>query len=256
MIKSEIIRVISVLLVLEFIFPNLIFAKERLAVMSLKAKGEVPQELADTISVEMRNQIQKFGMHEVISKEDMDTLAERTAAVQKAGCEENLCLITFGNQLNSRYMVAGSLAKLEEKYHIGIRILDTEGENAGVRARASRDCSCSEDELLKLGRVLSAELLYNYQRGMAPGKDVSSEERDEYDAKLAGIESLYEHVKDENIIDEDRSWFWRYKWWILGGIVIAAAGAAAAGGGGGSSSDPVATPAGSTQPTGPVGVSW
>jgi len=234
--NDKIRNFLCLFLVFHLIFPPFLLAKERLAVMSLKTQNPKQQWLADTISVEIRNEIHKLEIFEVVSQEDIDALAVRSASLQKLGCEDNQCLITFGNQLGSRFMVAGTMAKLKEKYHIGIRLLDTGGGDAGVKARTSRDCSCTEGELLKVARVLSVKLLRNYYKGSVNSKPKNSEIAKVHSRQLANMEKSLEVVKEENIIDEDRSFFWQYKWWLLGAAVILAGGAAAAGGGGGGGS--------------------
>lgn len=250
--KQRLRQGVCLCLIVHLVFPNLSVAKERLAVMSLKAQEAEKQPLADTLSVEIRRQIHELEIYEVVSQEDIEELAARTATVQKLGCEnDNLCLIRFGNQLNSRFMVAGSLAKLEEKYHVGVKLLDTGGDDPGVKARTSRDCSCSEDELLKVARVLGVQLVHNYHKGKVNGEALPETSAEAL--QLAKLEQTLVTVQEENIIDEDRSFFWRYKWWIVGAVVILAAGALAAGGGG-SSGDTTAQPA-ATQ-TGNVSMSW
>lgn len=244
------------ILILNLLFPNFILAQDRLAVMNLKASGDIKQELGDTISEEIRSQIHKLGIYEVVSQEDINELAQRTATLQKIGCEEdNQCLILFGNKLNSRFMVAGSLAKLKDKYHLAIRLLDTIGEESGAKARESRTCSCSKDELLQVGRVLAVQMIYNYYKGNPPGKNASSIVQDMHKTKVKSLETVLEQTREDNIIEEDRSFISRYKWWILGGLVVVAGGAAAGSGGGGGGGSTEQQPASNTE-TGPVAVTW
>ena len=254
--KSKKTAPILLILILNLIFPGFIFAQERLAVMNLKAGEGIGQELGDTISEEIRNQIHKLGIFEVVSQEDVEEIALRTAAQQKIGCDDdNQCLILFGNKLNSRFMVAGSLAKLKDKYHLAVRLLDTVGKEAGAKARESRTCSCSKDELLQVGRVLAAKMIYHYYKENPPGKDASSIVLDMHKTKVESLEAVLEQTREDNIIDEDRGFISRYKWWILGGLVVVAGGAAAASGGGGGGDSTEQQPASNTE-TGPVAVTW
>ena len=244
---------ILVFLVLNLIFPNIVLSQERLAVMNLKASGEIKQELSNTISVEIRNEIHKLGIYEVVSQEDINDIASRTATLQRIGCEkDNDCLILFGNQLDSRFMIAGSLAKLEDKYNLSIRLLDTVGKDAGVKARASRTCACSEDELLNVARVIGVQIIHNYYKGNPPDENESTIVKDMHETKVKSLETAVEQTKEENIIDEDRGFLSRYKWWILGGLVLVAGGAAAAGGGGGGGDEQQTA----NTETGPVAVAW
>lgn len=241
-------------LAFHLVFPPFLPAVERLAVMSLKAQNPEQQAFAETISVEIRNEIHKLGLYEVVSQEDIDTLAERTATIQKLGCDDNQCLITFGNQLGSRFMIAGSMAKLKEKYHIGLRMLDTGTDDPGVKARASRDCGCTEDELLKIARVLSITLIRNYYKGSGNNGRQSPETAKANADQLAKLEQTLAAAQEDNIIDEDRSFLWQYKWWLLGAAVIVAGAAAAGGGGGGGGSDEPQQPA--ETETGNISFGW
>lgn len=254
--KKRIRNSLCLFLVYQLIFPSFILAKERLAVMSLKAQNPEQQAFAETISVEIRNEIHKLEIYEVVSQEDIDTLAQRTATIQKLGCDDNQCLITFGNQLGSRFMVAGSMAKLKEKYHIGLRLLDTGKDDPGVKARTSRECSCSEDELLKVARVLSVTLLRNYYKGAVGSKPQNPEIAKAHTEQLAKLEQSLAAVQENNIIDEDRSFIWQYKWWLLGAAVIVAGGAAASGGGGGGSSGDDQSQQPAATETGNISFGW
>lgn len=241
-------------LVFNLVFPGFIFAKERLAVMNLKAKHGIEQELADTISVEIRRQIHDLGMYEVVSKEDIEALALRTASTQKLGCDDSQCLLVFGSQLDSKFMIAGTLAKLKDNYHVGLSFLDTMGKDAGVKARVSRDCPCSQDELPKVARIVAVQLINNYYRGYGKTAGTSPEAAKQNEALLAELDKKLDKVKEENVLDSERSFFWRYKWWLAAGLVLVAGAAAAGGGGGGGSSSDSPQPA--EQPSGEISFGW
>jgi hypothetical protein len=233
------------ILIFNLVFPGFLFAKERLAVMNLKAKHGIKKELAETISVEVRRQIHDLGIYEVVSSEDIEELAARAATTQKLGCSDNQCLLIFGSQLDSKFMIAGTLAKLKDNYHFGLRLLDTTGKDAGVKARVSRDCACTQDELPKIARVLAVQLIDNYYRGYVRTTEASPELVKQNMARLTELDKRLEKVKEDNIIEADRGFLWRYKWWLLGGVVILAGGAAASGGDGGGDSSATDT---SSQP--------
>ena len=136
---------LSILLTL--VCPDVSLAKEKLAVMDLKAKYGVADGLAEALSVEVRNAIHGQGEYEVLSKEDLETIAERTKMRQMLGCDDTQCLIDFGQAIGTRYMIAGSVSKLGHTYSVDLRLIDTEGDSAGVKNRASKKCTCPEDQL-------------------------------------------------------------------------------------------------------------
>jgi hypothetical protein len=124
-------------------------AKEKLAVMDLKAKYGVADGLAEALSVEVRNAIHNQGEYEVLSKEDLETIAERTKMRQMLGCDDTQCLIDFGQAIGTKFMIAGSVSKLGGTYSVDLRLIDTEGDSPGVKNRASKKCTCPEDQLFK-----------------------------------------------------------------------------------------------------------
>jgi TolB-like protein len=137
-------------------------AKEKLAVMNLKAKHGVKESLAEGLSVVIRDTIQGFGNYEVISKEDVEVVAERTAIRQSLGCDDTECLINIGRSLGTRFMVAGALSKFGGTYNVSLRLIDTVGKEAGVKKRVNRNCECAEDELIEIAQVTAYLLLGRY----------------------------------------------------------------------------------------------
>ncbi|MBW1744267.1 MAG: SUMF1/EgtB/PvdO family nonheme iron enzyme [Deltaproteobacteria bacterium] len=131
-------------------------AKEKLAVMELKAKGDAKKSIAEALSVEVRDAIHNQGDYEVLSKEDLAAIADRTRMRQSLGCDDTQCLIDFGQAIGTKYMVAGSISKLGDTYSINLRLIDTEGEDAGVKSRASEKCRCAEDELFGTAKAVAA----------------------------------------------------------------------------------------------------
>ena len=133
--------------------------KEKLAVMDLKAKYGVEQELAEGLSVVIRDAIQGLGDYEVVSKDDVEVVAIRTAIRQSLGCDDTKCLIAVGRSLGTKFMVAGAISKFGDTYNISLRLIDTVGENAGVKERVNRNCKCAEDELIEAAKVTASLLL-------------------------------------------------------------------------------------------------
>jgi TolB-like protein len=134
-------------------------AKEKLAVMDLKAKHGVKESLAEGLSVVVRDTIQGFGNYEVISKEDVEAVVERAVIRQSLGCDDTQCLINIGRSLGTRFMVAGAISKFGDTFNLSLRLIDTEGKDAGVKKRVNRNCECAEDELIETAQVTAYLLL-------------------------------------------------------------------------------------------------
>lgn len=131
----------------------------KMAVMDLKAKYGVKEGLAEGLSVVIRDTIQGMGDYEVLSKDDVEVIAKRTAIRQSLGCDDTKCLIDIGKSLGTKYMVAGAISKFGDTYIISLRLLNTMGEDTGVKRRINRDCKCVEDLLIETAKVTARQLL-------------------------------------------------------------------------------------------------
>lgn len=136
-------------------------SKERLAVLDIEAKYGVKQDLAEGLSVIVRDTLHGYGEYQVMSQEDIKAVASREQLVQALGCDDNSgqCLIDFGRKIGSRFMVAGSISKFGETYTVSLRMLDTKGSKAGVLNRVSENCKCKEDDLIGTVQNVAAALV-------------------------------------------------------------------------------------------------
>jgi len=149
-----------ILCLLPILLPALASAREKLAVLDLDRSG-VEAELAFSMSVVLRDELYAQGKFEVLSREDLVAIAKRLSLQQQAGddCADDQCLVSYGRALGTRYMVAGVLSKVGSTYSVSLRLLDTEGNNAGVVNRVSERCKCSHDELFDTVAVAAAKLM-------------------------------------------------------------------------------------------------
>jgi hypothetical protein len=133
--------------------------KEKLAVMDLKAKHGVKESLAEGLSVVIRDAIQNSEDYEVLSKDDVEVVAKRTAILQSLGCDDTQCLIDIGRSLGTKFMVAGAISKFGDTYNLSLRLINTMGKDAGVKKRVSKTCKCAEDELIGTSVRVAALLM-------------------------------------------------------------------------------------------------
>lgn len=131
----------------------------KLAVMDLSVTHDVDEGVAKTLSFVLRDEIQSQGIFEVLSKEDLEAIAERTYLQQQAGgCDDSDCLIAYGRALGTKYLLSGSISKLGETFIISLRLLDTEGDTAGVINRVNEQCKCPEEQLLGTIKKLATNI--------------------------------------------------------------------------------------------------
>jgi formylglycine-generating enzyme required for sulfatase activity len=152
-------HVLFPILIINLCLTDAAFPKEQLAVMDLKVEYGVKKGLAEALSVEIRNEIHRHSEYEVLSKEDLETIADRAAVRQSLGCDDTQCLINFGRAIGTKYMVAGSISKLGDTYSIHLGLVNTKGDDAGVKSRKSTKCRCSEDELFDSARTVAAMVM-------------------------------------------------------------------------------------------------
>jgi TPR repeat protein len=135
--------------------------KEKLAVLDLAAKHGVEKSFAEALSVIVRDKLHSFGEYQVMSKEDIQAVASREQFLQAMGSDDvgNTSLVNFGRAIGTRYMVAGDVSKLGSTYTVSLRMLDTQGEDAGVTNRVSETCKCSEDAMIVTVQDVTAKLV-------------------------------------------------------------------------------------------------
>jgi len=142
--------------------------------MDLKAKYGVEQGLAEGLSVVIRDTIHGFGDYEVLSKDDVEVIAERTAIRQKVGCDDTECLINIGKSLGTKFMVAGAISKFGNTYNVSLRLIETIGKDPGVRQRVNENCKCTEDELINSAINIATILMGKPATHTAPSTLASS----------------------------------------------------------------------------------
>jgi TolB-like protein len=141
------------------VLPSTSLAKEKVAVVDLRAKHGVNESLAEGLSVVIRDTIHSFGDYEVLSKDDVKVIAERTAIRQSLGSDDTQSLINIGKSLGTKYMVAGAISKFGDTYNLSLRLIETMGNNPGVKQRVYRNCKCVEDELINTSITVATTLM-------------------------------------------------------------------------------------------------
>ncbi|MBW1898023.1 MAG: DUF1566 domain-containing protein [Deltaproteobacteria bacterium] len=184
--------------------PSAASAKEQLAVLDLNAKHGVEQSLAEALSVEIRDAIHSFGKYEVLSRDDLEAIAERTKTQQLLGCDNSLCLVDFGKKIGTQFMVAGSLSKIGDTYSLSLRLIKVVGDDTGVKKRESKKCRCKEDDLINTARSVAALVM---------GKDKPSEVSSDQNGKPEDIggDGRFVVYDDGTVLDTSTGLMWSAK---------------------------------------------
>lgn len=132
--------------------------KIRLAVMELESLGGVDESLVEIMTNTLKDELHAAGEYSIISREEIEALANRLALQQKSGnCTSDECLADMGKALGTKLMVYGSISKVGSTFSISLRLLDTDNKEA-IR-RVNERCKCSEEGLFDSIKVAAAKLM-------------------------------------------------------------------------------------------------
>jgi hypothetical protein len=175
-------------------------AKERLAVLDLEAKYGIDKGLAEALSGIVRDRIHSYGEFQVMSKEDIQAVASREQLKQALGCDDgsSQCLVEFGRMIGTRFMVAGDISKIGTTYTVSLRMMDTQGEGAGVTNRVRESCKCNDDALIGTVEDLAAKLLGK------PSSAVAKKTDDAETKRLAEEKKKTTEAEQKRIAEERR----------------------------------------------------
>jgi len=160
-----------ILLTLVWSFPKHATAQERLAVLDFKAKFGIEQKLADALSIEIRDVIRYQGDYDVLSRQSLEALAEINAAKQLFKCVNSQCLVRFGKKIGAKLMLTGSISKLDAVYHVHLRLINTQGNSAGIEKFFSEKYACRDDELLTKAQAIVEMIMGKKGPGVPRNQD-------------------------------------------------------------------------------------
>lgn len=174
--------------------------KEKLAVLDLDAKHGVEKSFAEALSVIVRDKLHSFGEYQVMSKEDIQAVAIREQFLQAMGSDDagNQNLVNFGRAIGTRYMVAGDVSKLGSTYTVSLRMIDTQGEDAGVTNRVSESCKCAEDAMIITVQDVTAKLVGK------PTSATAAKKSEEAAKKLAEEKKKVEEIEKQRLATEKK----------------------------------------------------
>lgn len=152
------IKILTCLIAL--LLANPVFSREKLAVMELEALGGVEESLVEIMTNTLKDALDAAGGYSIISREEIEALANRLALQQKSGdCTNTDCLADMGKALGTKLMVYGSISKLGSTYSLSLRLLDTESKEA-IR-RVNELCKCSEEDLFATVQTAATKIMAN-----------------------------------------------------------------------------------------------
>jgi hypothetical protein len=126
----------------------------KIAVWDL-SPGNLPSTYAQDLTSILVSEIAKFKKYEVITQENIRTIAGWTEERMKLGCTDTKCLIALG-QMDISKLISGRVGKIGSTYSISLHLFDTQKVKADNSI--SEECR-AEDELIPLVRQTVRKLL-------------------------------------------------------------------------------------------------
>ena len=126
----------------------------KVAVWDLVPRNTPVANAAELTSI-LVSEINKLGVYEVYSQENVRTLAGWTAERMQLGCTDSKCLTALG-QMDVGKLISGSVGKIGDRYSISLNLFDT--QNARSEKSISEFCR-SENELIELVQMTVRRLL-------------------------------------------------------------------------------------------------
>lgn len=105
----------------------------------------------------------------LVEREYLTTILDEIN-IQSAGLTTVEQLVDVGKMVNIHKLLVGSIAKLD-KYHISLRMIDIE---TGENEIAIKECTDTEEELLRKAKKLANDILFHYYKPQQKNKDNNS----------------------------------------------------------------------------------
>jgi TolB-like protein len=118
-----------------------------IAVLDLAVKG-VDSVEASVLSEKLRGEFINANRFQVIERGAVEEVL-REQGLQQSGCTSNECVAQAGQLLGVKFMVAGSIGKIEQTYLLSVRMINA--TNGKIEASAQKEISGSLVEMLKTG---------------------------------------------------------------------------------------------------------
>jgi hypothetical protein len=117
--------------------------------------GNIPSTYAQDLTSIIVSEITKLRKYEVISQENIRTVAGWTEEKMKLGCTDTKCLMALG-QMDISKLISGRVGRIGSTYSVSLHLFDTQKVKADNSI--SEECR-SEDELILLVRRAVKKLL-------------------------------------------------------------------------------------------------
>jgi len=127
--------------------------RPRIALLDLQTSDDADKELATVLGTLLAERIARLGVFEVVTQDDIRRLISFERMKTALTCEDDAsCLAEIGGALGARYVITGSVGRLDDQFVVALSFIDSETvETLGretVRARSALALSSQIDDVL------------------------------------------------------------------------------------------------------------
>jgi len=115
------------------------------AVLDFIGKG-VSAEEASVLTDKLRGELVNSGTVQVIERGAMDEIL-REQGFQQSGCTSNECIVEVGQLIGVRFMVAGSIGKIEKTFLLSVRLINV--ATSKIEKNVQREITGTLTDVLK-----------------------------------------------------------------------------------------------------------
>lgn len=123
-----------------------------LAILELDHKGNVSADDASTLTDRLRVHMLHANTFQILERSKMEAILKEQGFQQSAmACGDDSCSVQLGRLLGVRYLMSGSVSRVDNLYVLNARLLDV--ERGLILREEYLDCECSLKEVLTQGTL-------------------------------------------------------------------------------------------------------
>jgi len=118
-----------------------LFAREYIAIIDFEGIG-VTEDEARALTQRLTSEMIVLGVYQVVERSEMKRLLDEQK-FQYSGCVDTKCAVEIGKMIGAKYMVVGSISRIDDVYTIDTRLINVESSEAYVSGQYTAQESLS-----------------------------------------------------------------------------------------------------------------
>jgi len=115
-------------LIILLLIVGCVFAREYIAIIDFEGIG-VGDDEARALTQRLTSELITLQVYQVVERSDMKRLLDEQK-FQYSGCVDTKCAVEIGKMIGAKYMVVGSISKIDDVYTIDTRLINVESSEA------------------------------------------------------------------------------------------------------------------------------